>query len=131
MNNKKCIAKKIEKQWKNTIISRLDYIKDIDVLESIDQFVEECEPITLKDYINVHFDKYHSEIKKELEHEVRKIYLEIGNKFESDPYIDHFCELYVQGYSLDIWIHENGSLFNPCELALIIFKLWSKEIVFQ
>ena len=129
---KECLAKNIEKQYKKTIEEDLKNIKDIDVLESISNFIKDCNPITLEEYINIHFDNYHEEVRKALEHEVRTTWLEIKNRFEpTDGYIDHFCELYVQGHELDIWIHENGSLFNSCEVAIIIFKLWTKEIVFE
>lgn len=129
---KECLAKNIEKQYKKTIEEDLKNIKDIDVLESISNFIKDCNPITLEEYINIHFDYQHEQVRRALEHEVRTTWLEINNNFEpSDGYIDHFSELYVQGHELDIWIHENGSLFNPCEIAIIIFKLWTKEIVFQ
>lgn len=129
--SKTCIAKSIEEQHKKNIIDNLNDIKDIDVLKSINNFIKDCKPLDLKTYINVQFDGYHSEIRKALEHEVRRIYLDI-NKFEpTDAYIDHFCELYVQGHCLDIWIAEHGSIFSSYELANIIFKLWTKEIVFE
>lgn len=129
---KKCTARKIEKEYRKIIEEDLKSIKDIDVLESISQFIKDCNPITLEEYINIHFDNYHEQVRKALEHEVRATWLEIKNRFEpTDEYIDHFSELYVQGHELDIWIHENGSLFNPCEIAVIIFKLWTKEIVFN
>lgn len=134
-NNKvrqKCIAKRIEKQYKESIVKKIENIKDIDTLESIENFIEDSKPLDLKTYISIHFDNYHEEVRNALEHEVRETWLDINNRFEpSDAYINHFCELYVQGHELDIWIHENGSLFNSCEIAVIIFKLWTKEIVFQ
>lgn len=132
MNKEKFIAKEMEKHWKESIVSKLNNIEDIDVLESIDEFIGECEPITLEEYINIHFDECHKNVREALEHEVRGICLYVFDKFEpQDAYINHFSEMYVEDYPLDIWIHENGSLFNPCEIATIIFKLWTKEIVFQ
>lgn len=129
---KKCQARNMEKQYRKSIEEDLKNIKDIDVLESISNFIKDCNPITLEEYINIHFDYQHEQVRRALEHEVRATWLEINNNFEpSDGYIDHFSELYVQGHELDIWIHENGSLFNPCEIAIIIFKLWTKEIVFN
>lgn len=128
----KCVARNIERQCRESIMKKLESIKDIDTLESIDNFIEDSKPLDLKTYIDIHFDDYHEEVKKALEHEVRETWLDINNRFEpNDGYINHFCELYVQGHELDIWIHENGSLFNSCEIAIIIFKLWTKEIVFR
>ena len=128
---KKCTARNIEKQCKKDIVDKLDDIKDIDVLKSIDNFIEDCRPLDLKTYINTQFDGYHSEIRKALEHEVRRIYLDIDKIEPTDAYVDHFCELYVQGHCLDVWIAEHGSIFSSYELANIIFKLWTKEIVFE
>lgn len=123
---------KLENEKKQSIIGKLNSIKDMDTLECIENFVMDSVPISLSQYIDIHFDAYHSEVKKALEHEVRSMWLDIGNRFEpSYTYIDHFCELYVQGHSLDVWIQENGSLFSGYELATIIFKLWTKEIVFR
>lgn len=131
---KKCIEKNTARKYKENIVDKLDEIQDIDTLQTIDNYIEECKPLNLHTYINVHFDGYHPEIKKALEHEVRRIYLDIEriDKFEpTDAYINHFCELYVQGHCLDIWIAEYGSIFSSYELANIIFQLWTKEIVFQ
>ena len=132
MNKEKFIAKEIENKWKCSIVRKLDSIKDVDPLESIDNFIEESRPLDLTTYIDIHFDNYNKQVRRALEREARQIWIDIDNRFEpNDAYINHFSELYVQGHYLDIWIHENGSLFNPCEIAIIIFKLWTKEIVFQ
>ena len=132
MNKEKIMAKEIESKWKRSIIKKLDSIKDIDTLENIDNFIEESKPLNLTTYIDIHFDNYHKQVRRALEHEVRQIWLDINNRFETnDAYINHFSELYVQGHYLDIWIAESGTIFSSYELADIIFKLWTKEIVFQ
>lgn len=122
------INKKEEKI--HNIFREMERINDIDSLIAIEEFVRDCQPIDLHTYINIHFDEYHEQVRQAFEHEVRSIYLDIKDMLEpSCDYVNHFCELYVQGHELDIWIHENGSLFNPCELAVVIFKLWTNEIV--
>lgn len=112
-------------------------------LHDVLTFVEEKKPLTLTGYIKEHIghDSYgcdevfqKPEILKAFEHEVRAICLELGPDFElvrpDSEYIDHFCEMCVEGYELDIWIHEGGSMFNPRELAHVIYLLYTGEIVF-
>lgn len=114
------------------IIKELKKIHDIDSLIAIEEYIKDSKPIDLNTYINCEFDVHHKCVREELEHEVRTIYLEIANKFEPESeYINHFGELYVEGYPLDSWIQNRGSLFNAWEIANIIFKLWTKEIVFR
>lgn len=123
MVNKKKLVCKINKE--------LEKINDLDVLIEINDYIRNQRPTPLEYYIDRHY-QHDDAVKKALEFEVRQIWLDINNKFEpNSEYIDHFCELYVQGHELDIWIHEHGSLFNPCDLAQIIFKLWCKEIVWR
>lgn len=120
------------RKHKKSIVKELENIKNIEALENIEKYIKDCKPKTLEEYINLNFDDYHKEIRKALEHEVREIYLLINNRFcPEEKYITDFCELYVQGHCLDIWIGEQCPMFNPLELAIIIFKLWTKEIVFR
>lgn len=118
-----------------TIIQIIDMVKrieDIDALLAIEQFVKENEPMTLRTYINCKFDTYHVAIRRRLEEEVLCIFDEVKDELKpSENYIDHFCELFVDGFEIDIWIHEQGTLFNPTMIANIIFKLWTKEIVLR
>lgn len=113
-------------------------------LHDVLTFVKEKKPLTLTEYIkeNIGHNSYgcndmfqKPEVLKAFEHEVRAICLELGPSFKlvntSSEYIDNFCEMYVQGHELDIWIHENGSMFNPCELAHVIYLLYTEEVVFR
>lgn len=106
-------------------------------------FVQEKKPLKLKEYIkeNIGYNSFgcdeifrQQEVLQAFEHEVRDICLCLGLNFEqiepSSEYIDHFCEMYVQGHELDIWIHEEGSMFNPRELAHVIYLLYTGEVVF-
>lgn len=121
-----------QEKIQHNIIKELKKIHDIDSLIAIEEYIKESQPINLNTYINSEFDVHHKYVREELEHEVRAIYLEITNRFEpKSKYISHFSELYIEGYPLDSWIQNRGSLFNTWEIANIIFKLWTKEIVFN
>lgn len=118
------------------INKQLENIQDIDSLFTIDKFVKEIAPTTLEAYINTHYSEYNPAIRKELNHVVRKVWLDINNRFDpSSDYITHFSELGVgkkkQSLDLDFWIQDNYYLFNSAMLAKIIFKLWCKEIVWE
>lgn len=119
-------------QIKIQIKDMLERIEDADALLAIEQFIKENEPMTLRRYIDCEFNEYHVAIRRKLEEEILCIFDEIKDKLKpSENYIDHFCELFVDGFEIDIWIHEQGTLFNPTMIANIIFKLWTKEIVLR
>lgn len=123
----KCKSNQIRIQ----IVKILERIEDVDALLAIEQYIKEHEPITLRTYINVEFSRYSKDIRRELESEVNVIYSEISKEMKPcDKYIHHFCDLYIEGYPLDSWIENRGSLFNAWTLSNIIFKLWAKEIIF-
>ena len=119
---------------------------NITQLHDILSLVESKKPLKLREYIKQSFEEgkigglgcedinNQPAVLQAFEHEVRAICLELGPNFKliepSSEYIDHFCEMYVQGHELDIWIHEGGSLFNPCELAFVIYLLYTGEVVF-
>lgn len=118
-------------------------ILSITQLEDILTEVQNKKPLSLKEYIKENFghDSFgcdeifrQEEILQAFEHEIRAICLELGPKFKlvetTSEYIDHFSEMYVQGHELDIWIHEAGCVFNPCELAFVIYLLYTGEVVF-
>lgn len=136
-NERRKIINQIDEEMKPLSLTQLN-----DVLS----LVKEKKPLKLKEYIKQSFEEgkiggvgckdinNQPAVLQAFEHEVRAICLELGPNFKlielSSEYIDHFCEMYVQGWELDIWIHEGGSLFNPSELAFVIFLLYTGEVVF-
>ena len=137
-NERRKIINQIDEEMKPLSLTQLN-----DVLS----LVKEKKPIELREHIKKSFEEgriggigcqdinNQPAILQAFEHEIRAICLELGPDFKkietSSQYIDHFCEMYVQGHELDIWIHENGSLFNPCELAFVIYLLYTGEVVFR
>lgn len=120
-----------------------------DQLCKILQETKNRKPKTLREFIEIFFnEKYYGTASiKELycndtiydafEHEVRKICLDIGSNFEkvkkwSDNYINDFSDMLVErGVDIILYIRERGSIFNPNDLAYVIYLLYIKEITFR
>lgn len=120
-----------------------------DQLCKILQETKNCKPKTLREFIEIFFNEKHygtARIKElycndtiydAFEHEVRKICLDIGSNFKkvkkwSDNYINHFSDMLVErGVDIILYIRERGSIFNPNDLAYVIYLLYIEEITFR
>lgn len=114
------------------IDEKLDKIESPEVLENINEYLWDCLPETLREYIDRNFDSRCNQIKRALEEEVRSIWWKICEQggLEVAPNCDdHWSCLYVKDLDLDIWIAERGPLFNSIEIAKIIYKIYKKEII--
>ena len=129
------------------ILYLLSDVKDFDKLYDIKNILTK-EPTKIDVFIKDMFDTYYNEdmyktddILHAFEHEVRKLCVELDYDRKSEnilkrikpssEYVDHYCELKVDGYELDIWISEdNNSPFDPRELALTIFNIYCGKVVF-
>lgn len=129
------------------ILYLLSDVKDFDKLYDIKNILTK-EPTKIDVFIRDMFDKYYNEdmyktldILHAFEHEVRKLCIELNYDRKSEnilkrikpssEYVDHYCELKVDGYELDIWISEdNNSPFDPRELAWTIFNIYCGKVVF-
>lgn len=113
-------------------------------LKDVLSVVKRKKPMTLREYIDKEvFSSFRdceeifrkTEIMNAFEHEVRSLCLDLGPNFQkvrtNSEYIIGFTEMCVDGQDLDIWIQETGCLFNPWELALVIYLLYTKELVFR
>lgn len=132
----------------NEIVGLLGTTNDLEVLIDVKDTLKK-EPINIVEFIRDLFDKNHNEdmyksndILCAFEHAVRKISYEleydggsekIFKKIEaSSEYIDHYCELKVDGLELDLWISEdNDSPFDPGEIAWTIFNIYCGKVVFS
>lgn len=129
------------------ILYLLSDVKDFDKLYDIKNILTK-EPTKIDVFIRDMFDEYYNEdmyktddILHAFEHEVRKLCVELNYDRKSEnilkrikpssEYVDHYCELKVDGYELDIWISEdNNSPFDPRELAWTIFNIYCGKVVF-
>ena len=133
---------------KKYIINKIKKTNNWDMLDKIEEMFEE-EQIYITDFIIDMFkknyptgtceylDHYHDPVIIEaFETDVRRIWLEVGNKLVStNENIDHWSELYVKTKryeeELDIWISEHNYLFNTYELCWVIFNIWCNKITFE
>ena len=111
---------------------------DANTLESIIGIAKEEQPICLDTYISVEFSEYPKEIREELSHEIRKIWLktspgctEPGYLLKTQEYVDEWHDIEIDGLMFDTWIAEQDPLFNPVTLAQIIFEIYCGRITFR
>lgn len=126
---------KRENQLRKDIINKVNKIKNIETLCEIDQYLWDCVPETLKEYIDRNFDSRSSQVKASLAQEIRKVLLDIehcggftiaSNKKEPTFWND----LCVEGILIRVWLERRKDLlFNTYVIAKIIYKIYTKEVV--
>lgn len=111
---------------------------DTSTLAKIMEIARSEQPIYLDDYIAKEFSEYHEEIRKELNHEIRKIWLKTSPGCTSPGYllktkedVSEWHDVEIGGMMLDTWIAEQDPLFNPITLAMIIFEIYCGKITFH
>ena len=138
---------------KNKIIDKIKSTNNYDLLDKIEKELNE-QPKYIKDFIielfeknygdNIYGDVYcNNEVMYAFELTIRRIWIEIKDSLipEGDN-IDHWCELYVKRKpnqrsnklykeDLDIWISEQGYLFDSRELAWVIYNIWCEKVTFS
>lgn len=129
------------------IVGLLGTTKNLEVLRSIRNELKK-EPMNIMEFIRDLFDTNYNEnmyksndILYAFEHAVRDISYKLKydknservfKKIEATSgYIDHYCELKVDGLELDLWISEtNGTPFDPKDIAWTIFNIYCGKVVF-
>ncbi len=119
------------------IIANLENL-DILTLYDVRKMLEECKPLTLKEYIDKWWGKYSEGFRKDLEHEVRRMYLKTNPLGESiiEPaseldMIECMWDITINGESPDVWVMEQGTVFNYTDIAKIIFDIYIGKVVFK
>lgn len=130
------------------IVGLLGTTKNLEVLRGIRNELKK-EPMNIMEFIRDLFDtNYNENIYKSndilyaFEHAIRGISYKLRydknservfKKIEaSSGYIDHYCELKVDGLELDLWISENNDTpFDPKDIAWTIFNIYCGKVVFQ
>lgn len=120
-----------------------------DSLRKVLKLIKDESKVYITDYIENFMNEYYKDayayeefIIEALEHEIRTFCSKLGyNKQEiskpfkkivaDDEYICSFWELKVRGQDLDIWIEEQGTIFNPKDIAIIICDVYCGKITFE
>lgn len=97
------------------------------------------EPIPLKVYIDKHWSEYSEGFRKDLNHEVRKIWLGISpgctdtmdciTPVEGCELIESVWDIQINGETPDIWVMEQGTVFNCTDIAEMIFNIYIGKVV--
>ena len=109
---------------------------DILTLYDIRRLLTEAQPLFIRDYIDKHWDNHSEGFRDDLEYELRKLWLEMTkncrkNKFETNGYLNSVHDMTYNRIPLDIWIMEQGTEFNPADLAQAIYHIYIGKVVFN
>lgn len=129
--------------YKNDLITEIDKLMvraNMLTLEEVKELLENKKPIYIRDYIDKHWSEYSEGFRDDLEHEIRKIWLKTGDGFHGlgyrisipkDRTAMHWSELSINNNDLDLWIMEQGTSFNPADIAQAIYLIYMNEITFS
>ena len=138
---------------KKELIKKIKKSENWDMLDKIEEMLKE-EPKYITDFITEMFEKdsnycgleevYCNEnVIKAFEMDIRRIWLKIKNNIvPQKDYIDHWSELYVETKvnscstktyeeDLDLWIMEQGFMFDSRDLAWVIFNIYCEKVTFK
>lgn len=120
----------------NEIVYNLD-ICDILTLYEIREKIKNTKPLFIRDYIDEFWDNHSEGFRDDLEHELRKFWIKLSGKgygcyeIEAKGDVDHFTDLYVHKQPLDIWVMEQGTEFNPTDIAHALYEIYIGKVVFK
>ena len=111
---------------------------DIITLYDIKNILEKEKPLFIRDYIDKFWNDHSEGFKDDLEHEIRKFWNKINPNnsgmghynLEASGEVEHFTDLYVKGQDLDVWVMEQGTDFNPSDIAQSLFHIYIGKVVF-
>ena len=140
--------KKEKMELVDEIVGLLETTKNLEVLRDVRDKLKKG-PMNIMVFIRDLFDTNYNEgmyksndILYAFEHAIRSISYELGYDGSSERifkeieassgYIDHYCELKVDGLELDLWISENNDTpFDPKDIAWTIFNIYCGKVVFS
>ena len=97
------------------------------------------ETMYINDYIDKHWNEYSDGFKKDLNHEIRKFWLKTGPGCKEEGYLiesreneypEHWIDIEIDGEDADIWIMEQGTSFNPVDIAQALCDIYNGKITF-
>lgn len=125
-----------KKRIVNEIIGEIKTTKNMKVLCKIQDILEKELPIHIRDYIDNNWFEYSEGFRDDLEHEIRKFWIKttpgcyshiapIGTELP-----ECWMEIYIENESPDIWVMEQGTSFNPIDIAQALFEIYMGKIYF-
>ena len=137
-------------EQREKIIKTIRNTDNWDMLDKIEHILKE-EPKYITDFIIEMFEENYGEgclqdvycsdeVMYAFELSVRQIMLKIQGKLKTTArYVDHWSDLYVEvkyenreyAEDLDVWISEQGFIFDSRELAWVVFNIWCGKVTFK
>lgn len=119
------------------IIANLEKV-DILTLYDIRRELEERKPKCLREYIDEAWDSYSKGFRDDLEHEIRMMWLKTGPGCRPSGHLitqccdclENWTDIRINGIDPDFWVMEQGTSFNPADIANAIFHIYIGKVVF-
>ena len=116
-------------------------LESIDILElyEIRKQINDRRPKTLEEFINQNYSEYSEGFRKDLDHEVRKLWLKLGPGCKDpkasfkirDENLECMWDISICGTDPDVWVMEEGTSFNPIDIAQILFYIYIGKVVWR
>lgn len=118
------------------IIDEIKTTKNMKVLCKIQDILENELPIHIRDYIDNNWLEYSEGFRDDLEHEIRKFWIKttpgcyshiapVGTELP-----ECWVDIYINNEAPDIWVMEQGTSFNPVDIAQTLFEIYMGKIYF-
>ena len=123
----------------NEIIDEIKTAKNMKILCKIQDILKDELPILIRDYIDDNWSEYSEGFRDDLEHEIRKFWIKTGPGCKPEGYLiapcstelpTHWLDICIENDPSDIWVMEQGTSFNPVDIAMMLFEIYMGKVVF-
>ena len=107
------------------------------VLCKIQDILENELPIYIRDYIDNNWSEYSEGFRDDLEHEIRELWIKttpgcFSHIAPVSPELPEcWVDIYIDNEVPDIWVMEQGTSFNPVDIAQALFEIYMGKITFN
>lgn len=121
----------------NEIVNEIKTTKNMKVLCKIQDILENELPIYIRDYIDNNWSEYSEGFRDDLEHEIRELWIKTTpGCFShiapvSTELPECWIDIYIDNEVPDIWVMEQGTSFNPVDIAQALFEIYMGKITFN
>lgn len=135
MYSKNCNKERIVEE----ICKKIRETENMMVLYKVKQAIEKESPIFIRDYIDKHWSEHSEGFKDDLEHEIRKFWIETSSGCHPEGYLispistelPECCwDITIGNRDADVWVMEKGTSFNPTDIAIALFNIYMGKIYF-